>query len=139
MHGTHMMSPGEIREVYGRELVNLKNEGRWSFLNTLFSVSEAVMYMQVMPACSHVSECLVQTGLAFSCSCRQLFSLQYCTDYAVQALQPVVDVTSSEHNVAQAGTPQKCFGKKTSLQMQTLAGFVEQGTLANLTATAQNA
>ena len=47
MHGTHMMSPGEIREVYGRELVNLKNEGRWSFLNTLFSVSEAVMYLQV--------------------------------------------------------------------------------------------
>lgn len=46
MHGTHMMSPGEIHEVYGRELVNLKNEGRWSFLNTLFSVSEAVMYLQ---------------------------------------------------------------------------------------------
>ena len=41
-----MMSPGEIHEVYGRELVNLKNEGRWSFLNTLFSVSEAVMYLQ---------------------------------------------------------------------------------------------
>lgn len=41
-----MMNTGEIREVYGRELVNLKNEGRWCFLNTLFSVSEAVMYMQ---------------------------------------------------------------------------------------------
>ena len=40
------MSTGEIREVYGRELVNLRNERRWSFLNTLFSVSEAVMYMQ---------------------------------------------------------------------------------------------
>ena len=50
MHGTHMMSTGEIREVYGRELVNLKNEGRWSFLNTLFSVSEAVMYMQARPS-----------------------------------------------------------------------------------------
>ena len=46
MHGTHMMSTGEIREAYGRELVNLRNEGRWTFLNTLFSVSEAVMYMQ---------------------------------------------------------------------------------------------
>ncbi|KAL3133373.1 hypothetical protein ABBQ38_007244 [Trebouxia sp. C0009 RCD-2024] len=48
MHGTHMMNTGEIREVYGRELVNLKNEGRWCFLNTLFSVSEAVMYMQMV-------------------------------------------------------------------------------------------
>lgn len=50
MHGTHMMNTGEIREVYGRELVNLKNEGRWCFLNTLFSVSEAVMYMQARMA-----------------------------------------------------------------------------------------
>jgi hypothetical protein len=33
--------------VYGRELVDLRNENRWEFLNTLFSVSEAVMYMQV--------------------------------------------------------------------------------------------
>ncbi len=46
MHGTHMMSTGEIPEVYGRELVNLRNESRWTFLNTLFSVSEACMYMQ---------------------------------------------------------------------------------------------
>lgn len=48
MHGTHMMSTGEIREAYGRELVNLRNETRWTFLNTLFSVSEAVMYMQMV-------------------------------------------------------------------------------------------
>lgn len=47
MHGTRMMSTGEIHEVYGRELVILRNETRWTFLNTLFSVSEAVMYAQV--------------------------------------------------------------------------------------------
>ena len=47
MHGTRMMSTGEIHEVYGRELVILRNESRWTFLNTLFSVSEAVMYAQV--------------------------------------------------------------------------------------------
>lgn len=47
MHGTRMMTWQEIRELYGREVVNLRNEGRWVFLNTLFSVSEAVMYMQV--------------------------------------------------------------------------------------------
>ena len=47
MHGTRMMTPAEVRESYGRELVNLRNEGRFVFLNTLFSVSEAVLYMQV--------------------------------------------------------------------------------------------
>lgn len=47
MHGTKMMTWQELREGYGRELVNLKNEGRYYFLNTLFSVSEGVMYMQV--------------------------------------------------------------------------------------------
>lgn len=47
MHGTRMLSWQEIREMYGREVVNLRNEGRWVFLNTLFSVSEAVMYSQV--------------------------------------------------------------------------------------------
>ena len=34
-------------QTYGRELVVLRNENRWQFLNTLFSISEAVMYMQV--------------------------------------------------------------------------------------------
>ena len=54
MHGTRLLSWSELRETYGRELVNLKNEARYGFLNTLFSVSEAVMYMQVTltsPAC----------------------------------------------------------------------------------------
>lgn len=54
MHGTWLLSWSELRETYGRELVNLKNEARYGFLNTLFSVSEAVMYMQVTltsPAC----------------------------------------------------------------------------------------
>lgn len=48
MHGTRMMSWQNIRDQYGREVVNLRNEGRWVFLNTLFSVSEAVMYMQLV-------------------------------------------------------------------------------------------
>lgn len=34
--------------MYGRELVDLRKESRWEFLNTLFSVSEAVAYMQVL-------------------------------------------------------------------------------------------
>jgi len=46
MHGTRLLSWSEVRETYGRELVNLRNEGRYTFLNTLFSVSEAVLYMQ---------------------------------------------------------------------------------------------
>ena len=56
MHGTHMMSWQELREAYGRDLVSLRNEARYSFLNTLFSVSEACMYMQVtnLPPHPHI-------------------------------------------------------------------------------------
>nr|GMD89573.1 Cytosolic purine 5'-nucleotidase [Ipomoea batatas] len=53
MHGTSMLSTREMCEIYGRELVDLRKESRWVFLNTLFSVSEAVAYMQeraTMPA-----------------------------------------------------------------------------------------
>ena len=48
MHGTTRMSAAEVRTRYGRELVNLKDEGRWVFLNTFFSVSEAVLYAQLV-------------------------------------------------------------------------------------------
>lgn len=33
--------------VYGRKLVDLRKESQWEFLNTFFSVSEGVMFMQV--------------------------------------------------------------------------------------------
>lgn len=42
MHGSDMC---------GRELVDLRQENRWECLNTLFSVSEAVAYMQVCANC----------------------------------------------------------------------------------------
>ena len=42
------MTAAEVRDLYGRELVNLKDEGRWSFMNTFFSVSEAVLYAQLV-------------------------------------------------------------------------------------------
>ncbi|XP_009630701.1 uncharacterized protein [Nicotiana tomentosiformis] len=48
MHGTRMLSTREVSEIYGRELVDLRKESRWEFLNTLFSVSEAVAYMQMV-------------------------------------------------------------------------------------------
>ncbi|KAL6190746.1 hypothetical protein ACLB2K_037140 [Fragaria x ananassa] len=48
MHGTTMLSNRAVREMYGRELVDLRKESRWEFLNTLFSVSEAVAYMQMV-------------------------------------------------------------------------------------------
>ncbi|KAL3688341.1 hypothetical protein R1sor_014650 [Riccia sorocarpa] len=50
-------------ELYGRELVDLRNERRWEFLNTLFSISEAGLYMQMVekldegavpPECGHL-------------------------------------------------------------------------------------
>ncbi|KAJ4769319.1 5-nucleotidase [Rhynchospora pubera] len=48
MHGTKMLSTQAVSEIYGRELVDLRKESRWVFLNTLFSVSEAVMFMQLV-------------------------------------------------------------------------------------------
>ena len=57
MHGTRMMTPSEIKDVYGRELVDL-HKSRWHFLNTLFSVSEAVMYAQA----SHSARCRVSSN-----------------------------------------------------------------------------
>uniref|UniRef100_A0A2N9EIF3 5'-nucleotidase n=1 Tax=Fagus sylvatica TaxID=28930 RepID=A0A2N9EIF3_FAGSY len=48
MHGTKMLSTRAVSEMYGRELVDLRKESQWEFLNTLFSVSEAVAYMQAV-------------------------------------------------------------------------------------------
>ncbi|KAL9253876.1 Cytosolic purine 5'-nucleotidase-like protein [Drosera capensis] len=48
MHGTTMLSNRAVSEIYGRELVDLRKENRWEFLNTFFSVSEAVAYMQMV-------------------------------------------------------------------------------------------
>lgn len=47
-HGSRMLSPADIRREYGREAVNLRDDARWHFLNTLFSVSEGCMYMQMV-------------------------------------------------------------------------------------------
>ncbi|KAH9558337.1 hypothetical protein CY35_06G003500, partial [Sphagnum magellanicum] len=48
MHGTKMLSSHAISEIYGEELVNLRNDSRWEFLNTLFSISESVICMQMV-------------------------------------------------------------------------------------------
>ncbi|XP_030539967.2 5'-nucleotidase domain-containing protein 4 [Rhodamnia argentea] len=48
MHGTRMLSTRAVSEIYGRELVDLRKESQWEFLNTLFSVSEAVAFMQMV-------------------------------------------------------------------------------------------
>lgn len=46
-HGTRMLAYEEQRDLYTRELVDLA-EPRWVFLNTLFSLSEACMYAQLV-------------------------------------------------------------------------------------------
>ena len=46
-HGTEPLSFDRQRDMYQRTLVDL-NEPRWLFLNTLFSISEACMYMQLV-------------------------------------------------------------------------------------------
>lgn len=47
MHGTRMLAFPEQRDLYARALVDLA-EPRWVFLNTLFSLSEACMYAQMI-------------------------------------------------------------------------------------------
>lgn len=46
-HGTRMLPHEEQRTVYSQEWVDL-SEPRWVFLNTLFSVSEACLYAQLV-------------------------------------------------------------------------------------------
>lgn len=46
-HGTRPLPYREQRELYSRDLVDL-SEPRWVFLNTLFSLSEACMYCQMV-------------------------------------------------------------------------------------------
>lgn len=46
-HGTRPLPFERMREVYSRVLVDL-SEPRWSFLNTLFSLSEACIYLQLV-------------------------------------------------------------------------------------------
>ena len=41
----------ELQRLYGRSVVDLRNR-RWSFLNTLFSVSEATLYLQMVKDCA---------------------------------------------------------------------------------------
>ena len=46
-HGTRELGFEEARAAYAREIVDLA-ERRWVFLNTLFSLSEACLYMQLV-------------------------------------------------------------------------------------------
>ena len=46
-HGTHILGREAQRSTYSNVLVDL-SEDRWVFLNTLFSLSEAVMYAQLV-------------------------------------------------------------------------------------------
>jgi len=47
MHGTRELSWEEVRRDYARTIVDL-GEPRWVFLNTLFSISEATLYAQLV-------------------------------------------------------------------------------------------
>lgn len=46
MHGTRMLEFPELREVYARTVVDLRDTSRWEFLNTLFSLSVGCLYAQ---------------------------------------------------------------------------------------------
>ncbi len=46
-HGTNVLALDEKKRVYKQTIVDL-NDSRWAFLNTLFSISEAGIYMQLV-------------------------------------------------------------------------------------------
>jgi len=46
MHGTRMIDFPELREIYARTVVDLRDTSRWEFLNTLFSLSVGCLYAQ---------------------------------------------------------------------------------------------
>jgi 5'-nucleotidase len=46
-HGTRLLSFDEMREAYSRVVVDL-SEPRWEFMNTLFSLSEACLWAQLV-------------------------------------------------------------------------------------------
>lgn len=46
-HGTRVLSYDDQREIYARTIIDL-GESRWMFLNTLFSLSEACIYAQLV-------------------------------------------------------------------------------------------
>jgi HAD superfamily 5'-nucleotidase-like hydrolase len=50
-HGTRMLEYDELRRTYSRELVDL-SEPRWVFLNTLFGMSEATLFAQLVDLAS---------------------------------------------------------------------------------------
>lgn len=58
MHGYRMLSPAGVQRSYGRDLVHLASS-RWIFLNTLFSVSEGCLYMQVVICAFECHACLL--------------------------------------------------------------------------------
>lgn len=47
MHGTQRLDFRQTHDVYGEDIVDLKNT-RYVFLNTLFSVSEGCLYLQLV-------------------------------------------------------------------------------------------
>lgn len=97
MHGTRMQSWSQIRDQYGRELVNLRNESRWVFLNTLFSVSEAVMYMQV---CPHSDPCVPTIWLPqdpISCNCAMYIHTEFHDSDLEYTRYPANEVSIALH------------------------------------------
>lgn len=48
IHGTRKLSRKEVHDMYGRLTVDLRNTQRWSFANTLFSISEGCLYAQLV-------------------------------------------------------------------------------------------
>lgn len=61
-HGTRPMPFDELRKTYSRVIVDLA-EPRWKFMNTLFSLSEAVLFMQLV---DRLDEGRIEPGINYA-------------------------------------------------------------------------
>ena len=73
MHGSKRLQEAEIDEFYGRSIVDLREKSRYDFLNTLFSVSEGVLYSQLVQK--------FDSGSLFT-EARDPFDASKCATYA---------------------------------------------------------
>ena len=74
MHGTRMLSRTETFEEYARNQVDVDlRSDRWSFLNTLFSVSEGCLYAQLVDR--------LDSGQLLA-ECEEPFDASRCSNYA---------------------------------------------------------
>lgn len=114
-HGTHQMDFLQQRRVYARVLVELR-EKRWFFLNTLFSLSQGCMFLQLVDL---LDAGVLPPGTSydslFSTVCQVLDQTHLEGSLKQDVLNDPAVFIESDPDTAQALLDQKAAGKKLML------------------------